>query len=667
MDNSFSNLVADPEVMDQSIKPTDDFYRHANGTWLKEHEIPSDRPADGAFLKLRDEAEKNVRSIVESLDPESDDADERKLARLYAQFIDEDAVEELGVTPLLADFELIDEAASHDELAIVLGELQKSGVSGLVEVYIDADMNNPEQYSAMTYQGGIALPDEAYYRDDKYQAVRNAYVEYLNNARAILAKDEQLSDWAEKVGEKFGEDVLGYETTVAASHWDNVRTRDAVKSNNPTKFGSLASEYDGFPWEGWWKAAGLPEDAQTNVNVRQPSFLADVPALWNNTDLDTLKKWAYAQVIGARSAYLTKELVDNNFEFNRMFTGATEQRARWKRGISFLEGTMGEALGKLYVARFFPPEYKAQMSKLVDNLIEAYRRSISDLDWMGEETRERALEKLSQFTPKIGYPDEWKDYSKLEVGDNLVESARAASRFITEREAGKLSGPVDDKEWHMTPQTVNAYYHPTMNEIVFPAAILQSPFFDPDATDAVNYGGIGAVIGHEIGHGFDDQGSHYDGTGRLNNWWTEEDRKAFEQRTSSLIGQYDEFSPEQLDDSYKVNGSLTIGENIGDLGGIGIAWKAYQIALEKAGLEPGAEDEEGGLTGAEQFFYSWARIWRQKARDEYAIHLLAIDPHSPSEFRCNGVLRNMDAFHETFGTKPGDGMWLDEDKRVEIW
>ncbi|MDO5048830.1 MAG: M13-type metalloendopeptidase [Actinomycetaceae bacterium] len=667
MDNSFKTSVTDPEVMDQSIKATDDFYRHANGTWLRDHKIPGDRPADGAFLNLRDEAEKNVRAIVDDLNPESESEEERKLARLYAQFIDEDGAEQRGFAPLLPDFQLIDAATTHDELAVAIGDLQATGVSGLVELFVDADMNAPEQYTAMTYQGGLELPDEAYYRDDKYADMRTAYVDYLNGARQILAKDEQFSNWADKVGETFGEDVLAYETTIASKHWDNVATRDSVKSNNPTTLKELVEKYEGFPWADWWGAAGFPNREDTDVNVRQPSFLEAVPSLWNDTDLETLKKWAYAHVIAARSPFLTKELVDNNFAFARIFSGVTEQRARWKRGISFLEGTMGEALGKLYVKRYFPPEYKQQMTDLVANLIEAYRRSISDLDWMSEETRERALEKLSQFTPKVGYPDEWKDYSKLEVGSDLVESVRASARFHTAREADKLSGPVDQNEWHMTPQTVNAYYHPTMNEIVFPAAILQSPFFNPEESDAVNYGAIGAVIGHEIGHGFDDQGSLYDGTGRLNNWWTEEDREAFEQRTASLIGQYDEFSPEQLDDSYKVNGKLTIGENIGDLGGLGIAWKAYKIALEQKGIASPLEDEKDGLSGAQQFFYSWARIWRQKSRDEYAIRLLAIDPHSPTEFRCNGVLRNMDAFHETFGTKPGDGMWLDEDKRVVIW
>lgn len=652
--------------MDPSVKPTDDFFRHANGTWLKTHEIPSDRSGDGAFHKLRDEAEQSIREIAESLDAASSDEEERKLATLFSQFMDEDAVEEQGVAPLLTDFALIDEAKTREELALATAKLATTGVSGILELEIDADMNDPERYCVFAFQGGISLDDEAYYREDQYAPIRDAFVVYLNKAREIIAKDPRFAAWAEAMGETFGADVLEFETKVASHHWDNVATRDAVKSNNPTKLDSFISEHTGFPWLDWWKACGLPDQPDTALNVRQPSFMDELPEIWNSTDLAQLKKWAYAQVIEARAAYLTKEVVDNSFEFTRLLTGATELRPRWKRGVSFVESAMGEALGKKYVAEHFPPEYKEQMQQLVANLLEAYRRSIASLEWMSEETRERALEKLAGFTPKVGYPDEWKDYSKLEPGATLVESVRAVALFHLDRAVDKLSKPVDRGEWLMTPQTVNAYYHPTMNEIVFPAAILQSPFFDPRETDAVNFGAIGAVIGHEIGHGFDDQGSHYDGHGLLNNWWTDEDRKAFEERTSSLIAQYDAFSPAQLDDSHTVNGGLTIGENIGDLGGLGIAWKAYHIALEESGRTE-ADEERDGLSAAKQFFYSWARIWRAKMRDEWAIQLLAIDPHSPSEFRCNGVLRNVDAFHETFGTKPGDGMWLDEADRVQIW
>lgn len=666
MANSYSDSLTDPKIMDQSVKPTEDFYRHANGTWLKEHEIPSDRPSDGAFYKLRDEAEEHIHTIVEALDPASADVEEQKLATLYGQFMDEEAVEALGAKPLAPDFALIDQAETHTELAVAMGKLATTGIGGILEAIIDADMNDPARYTVFTYQAGISLPDEAYYREDQYETVRQGLVTYLNKAREIIATDAQFEGWAGAVGEAFGADVLAFETKVASHHWDNVKTRDAVASNNPTTFSKFAESSDNYPWAAWWEATGLPTAGDTPVNVRQPSYVEAIPSLWNDTDLETLKKWAYAKVIQARSAYLAKAFVDNGFEFNRLLTGATEQRPRWKRGVSFVEGAMGEALGKKYVAKHFPPEYKQQMNKLVEHLLEAYRRSISQLEWMGKETRERALDKLAGFTPKVGYPDEWKDYSKLTPGATLVESVRAVAQFHVDEEAGKLSGPVNKKEWFMTPQTVNAYYHPTMNEIVFPAAILQNPFFDPSETDAVNFAAIGAVIGHEIGHGFDDQGSHYDGEGKLNNWWTEQDRKAFEERTSNLIAQYDAFSPEQLDDSHKVNGKLTIGENIGDLGGLGIAWKAYHIALEESGRTE-ADEERGGLTAAQQFFYSWARIWRSKSRDEWALQLLAIDPHSPSEFRCNGVLRNVDAFHETFHTQPGDGMWLDPSERVEIW
>ena len=456
MANSYSDSLTDPKIMDQSVKPTEDFYRHANGTWLKEHEIPSDRPSDGAFYKLRDEAEEHIHTIVEALDPASADVEEQKLATLYGQFMDEEAVEALGAKPLAPDFALIDQAETHAELAVAMGKLATTGVGGILEAIIDADMNDPARYTVFTYQAGISLPDEAYYREDQYETVRQGLVTYLNKAREIIAADAQFEGWAGAVGEAFGADVLAFETKVASHHWDNVKTRDAVASNNPTTFSKFAESSGNYPWTAWWEATGLPTAGDTPVNVRQPSYVEAIPSLWNDTALETLKKWAYAKVIQARSAYLAKAFVDNGFEFNRLLTGATEQRPRWKRGVSFVEGAMGEALGKKYVAKHFPPEYKQQMNKLVEHLLEAYRRSISQLEWMGEETRERALDKLAGFTPKVGYPDEWKDYSKLTPGATLVESVRAVAQFHVDEEAGKLSGPVNKKEWFMTPQTVNA-------------------------------------------------------------------------------------------------------------------------------------------------------------------------------------------------------------------
>lgn len=664
-----SSPVLDPTVMDESVKPTDDFYRHANGTWLHEHEIPADRPSDGPFYALRDQSEKQVRDILDEVTTGATNANESQLASLYSQFLDEEAVNAAGVAPLGEDLTLIAQAQSMTELAQVMGKLHRTGVSGIMSPLVDADMNDPERYALFLFQGGLGLPDESYYREERYAGIRDAYVTLLNKLATLLKENstENIPESLQDLCDNFGAQVLDFETRIAAHHWDNVSTRDAVKGNNPLHFEQLVEGYPDYPWEAWLTALQFETSPELRLNLRQPSFAAGMTELWINDNRESITRWLVARVLTARAPYLTDDFVRAQFEFSRTLTGATELRPRWKRAVTFVEGAMGEALGRAYVERHFPPEYKEQMQHLVDNLIEAYRRSINSLEWMSEETRVKALKKLNQFTPKIGYPDRWKDYSALQVGADLVASVRNATAFELDRSIQKLDQTVDRTEWFMSPQTVNAYYNPLMNEIVFPAAILQPPFFDPDESDAVNYGAIGAVIGHEIGHGFDDQGAQYDGLGLLHNWWTDADRAEFDNRTARLIDQYNAYSPAQLDDEYTVNGALTIGENIGDLGGLGIAWKAYHIALREKGIESASTDQCGDLTGAEAFFYSWARIWRSKSRDEYAIQLLAIDPHSPAEFRCNGVLRNMDVFHEVFGTSESDDMWLSPEQRVEIW
>jgi putative endopeptidase len=466
------------------------------------------------------------------------------------------------------------------------------------------------------------------------------------------------------------ERVMKVETTLAAGHWDKVRSREADQINNPMSWSEVVASAPGFDWDLWRSSTGVPEGAFDRLIVAMPSYLTDLARAWESLDVDSLRMWLTWHVVHARAPYLPAAFVDENFDFyGRTLTGAEELRDRWKRGVALVETALGEAVGELYVARHFPPEHKAAMQRLVDNLIAAYRESIGALDWMGEETRARALAKLEAFTPKIGYPDKWRDYSALEIdAEDLLGNVRAANLFEERRDLDKLGRPMDRDEWFMPPQMVNAYYNPTMNEIVFPAAILQAPFFDPAADDAWNYGGIGAVIGHEIGHGFDDQGSKYDGTGRLTDWWTPEDRAEFEKRTKALIGQYDAYSPAQLDGSHHVNGALTIGENIGDLGGLSIAIKAYDIALRHQDLRGvGEAPVIDGLTGLQRVFHSWGRIWRSKSRDADAILLLSIDPHSPAEFRCNGVVRNMDAFHEAFDVRPGDSLYLPEQERVRIW
>jgi putative endopeptidase len=459
--------------------------------------------------------------------------------------------------------------------------------------------------------------------------------------------------------------VMALETTLAAGHWDRVTDRDATKTHNPMSLAELAASAPEFDWAAWVEALGSRPFER--VIVREPSYAQAFARAWAEADARAWSDWLLWRVVHSRAPYLSSDIVEENFDFyGRTLTGAEELRERWKRGVSLVEGVLGEAIGKIYVARHFPPEHKASMERLVANLVAAYRESIGALGWMGEATRARALAKLEAFTPKIGYPSKWRDYSGLVLDpDDLLGNVRAASAFELDYELGKLGRPVDREEWFMAPQTVNAYYNPGLNEIVFPAAILQPPFFDAGADAAWNYGGIGAVIGHEIGHGFDDQGSKYDGTGRLADWWAPQDRAEFERRTAALIAQYDAFSPAQLDGSHHVNGALTVGENIGDLGGLAIALKAYRIALAAEGVEEGPVID--GLTGLQRVFLSWARIWRIKARDEEMIRLLSIDPHSPEEFRCNGVVRNVDEFAAAFDVQPGDALYLAPEERVRIW
>ena len=480
---------------------------------------------------------------------------------------------------------------------------------------------------------------------------------------------------------------MALETALASHHRDSVSNRDPLLSDNPTLWSELNTLAPGFDWDAWARGAHMPVSGLV-VNVDQPDYLRGAASLWERTDLATLKEWLSASAIDARASLLSADFVQENFDFHgRTLAGTQELRPRWKRALSLIESYLGEAMGRAWVARHFPPEAKDAMDALVRRLLDAYGESIRGLDWMSDETKEKALAKLATFNPKIGYPAKWRDYSTLHLDPSatLVDNVRAANAHATDREWAKLGGPVDRDEWYMTPQTVNAYYNPTQNEIVFPAAILQPPFFDAQADDAVNFGAIGAVIGHEIGHGFDDQGSRYDGAGNLSNWWTDEDRAAFEERTHALIGQYDVLTPAVLASAASdeagedagedgterslphVNGALTIGENIGDLGGMTIAWKAWVAALAEQGLTPQTAPVIDELTGPQRFFFSWARAWRTATRPQFARQMLAIDPHSPAEFRCNQVLRNLDAFAAAFDVKPGDGMWLDPAQRVTIW
>jgi putative endopeptidase len=645
----------DAASWDPAVRVQDDLYRHVNGRWLAEATIPPDRARSGAFLDLVDGAEAAVRELVEESQQAQPGTEARKIGDLYASFMAEERVEALGAAPLAEPLALVAATHSIAEVLDVLGSLERTGAGSLVQLFVDNDPGDPHRYLVFFEQGGLGLPDERYYRDDAFQPHREAYRTFLATIYSLAG----LSD-----PETRADRVLALETEIAAQHWDAVRTRDVQATYNPTSWAALVADAGerGALLEAWAAGLSAPVGALDEIVVREPDFLAGVLGLLTAERLDAWRDWLAARVIRPLAPYLSSAFVDAHFAFTgTALTGAEEVKARWKRGVALTEGVLGEAVGRLYVERHFPPLAKVRMDVLVANLVAAYRSSIGSLGWLGDETRAKALTKLAKFTPKIGYPVKWRDYSRLEVdAGDLVGNVRRASAFEFDRELGKIGRPVDRDEWFMTPQTVNAYYNPGLNEIVFPAAILQSPFFDPDRDDAANYGGIGAVIGHEIGHGFDDQGSQFDGDGRLENWWTEADRAAFEERTKALIAQYDELVPDGLTDH--VNGALTIGENIGDLGGLTIAWKAYVLSLE--GRPAPVVD---GLTGAERFFLSWAAVWREKRRQAEAIRLLTIDPHSPPEFRCNQIVRNLEEFHSAFDVSDKDALWLDPTKRVTIW
>jgi putative endopeptidase len=643
------------DELDAEVRPQDDLFRHVNGKWIARTEIPADKARYGSFYILAEQAEQAVREIVEEARDAEPGTEARKIGDLYASFMDEARIEERGWSAIAGDIAVADAVDDIPGLLSALGSLERKGVGGFFQAFVDNDPGDPERYLVFLEQSGLGLPDESYYREDAFAEIRTAYVAFLTRMFALAGVDADA------------ERVFALETELASHHWDNVRSRDSQATYNPMAWAELvalapvAAAPAGL--DGWLEAMGAPEGSFAEVVVRQPSFATGAASLLDDAHLEAWRDWLRWQVIRASAPYLHAEVVQANFEFyGRTLTGTPQLRERWKRGVSVAEGAMGEAVGRIYVERHFAPSAKTAMDALVARLVDAYRESIQGLDWMTEATRAKALDKLAKFTPKIGYPDRWRDYSRLEiVADDLIANVRASTEFEFQRELGKIGRPIDRDEWFMTPQTINAYYNPGFNEIVFPAAILQYPFFDEHRDAAANFGAIGAVIGHEIGHGFDDQGSRYDGDGRLTDWWTEDDRAAFEERTKALIAQYDALEPTQLP-GHHVNGALTIGENIGDLGGLGIAWKAYLLSLD--GEEGPVVD---GLTAAERFFLSWAQAWQMKLRDEEALRLLSIDPHSPNEFRCNQIVRNIDVFHATFGTTPADALWLDPEDRVTIW
>lgn len=649
----------DTSLFDPTTRPQDDLFRHVNGKWLDTAEIPADRSRDGEFRRLHDQAELDVKAIIQELSADVTPADTattdaEKIATLYADFMDTEAINARGAQPLEPLLAQIDEVSSLDEFVELLGSFARFGISGLAHPWVDTDSDDATKYTINLSQGGLSLPDEMYYRQEEFAEIRDAYVAHVSRMAELAGINN---------GPAFAESVMDFETKLAAKHWENTETRDATKTHNPTDRDELDALSGNYQWSEWLKGAGVPDTTFSNVNVRQPSFIEGLSEVLEEAELAQLQNWLRWHTIHSMASYLSDEFVDENFAFyGTALTGTPEIRERWKRGVGLVEGVLGEALGRVYVERHFPASSKEHMERLVAAIIRAFEDHIRELEWMSEETKVRALEKLATFNPKIGYPNKWRDYSALEIvpGD-LIGNISRANAFEMDRELAKLGGPVDRDEWFMLPQTVNAYYNPGMNEIVFPAAILQPPFFDPEAEDAVNFGGIGAVIAHEISHGFDDQGSKYDGVGNLKNWWTDNDRQEFDARAGKLINQFNGY--ETIDaPGTKVNGALTVGENIGDLGGLTLAAHAYELWLD------GEESPEiDGLTGMQRVLCGWAQVWRGKAREQEALRLLAIDPHSPMDVRCNATVRNVPQFYTAFSVSPEDALWLDPSDRVAIW
>ncbi|MCU6481566.1 M13 family metallopeptidase [Arthrobacter sp. A2-55] len=645
-----------PASNDLGIRPQDDLYLYVNGQWLAEETIPEDRAMTGAFTSLRDGAEAAVRAIIEKAGAAAGEADaqgvEAKIGALYASFMDEAAVESAGAAPLAPRLEAIEAATSIADVVSLMGTLDRTGGDGLFGLYVNNDAGNPERALLHLFQSGLGLPDESYYREEKFSDIRTAYLAHI---QAML----ELAGMAD-AGAK-AQRIMALETEIAAAHWDKVTLRDPQKTYNLMDRADAVALLPAL--ELWLDALGVTAAQSAELVVATPDFFRGQAPLLVSARLADWKAWLSLRTISAAAPYLSEAFVNANFAFyGTALTGTPAIRERWKRGVALVEGALGEAVGQLYVAEHFPDSHKARMEELVANLIEAYRQSISALTWMGPDTIAKALDKLDAFTPKIGYPSKWRDYSALEiVQGELIGNIERSNAFELARQLAKVGAPIDREEWLMTPQTVNAYYNPTMNEVVFPAAILQPPFFDAGADDAANYGGIGAVIGHEIGHGFDDQGSQFDGSGALRNWWGDADRAAFKELTSRLVDQYNALSPSAAPQE-KVNAELTLGENIGDLGGLAIAYRAYLLHLDGA-----PSPEQDGVPGARRFFLSWAGCWRTKIRPEEAVRRVAVDPHSPSEWRCNAVVRNLDAFHEAFGTTSTDSLWLEPAERVSIW
>ncbi|WP_374350961.1 M13 family metallopeptidase [Chitinimonas sp.] len=644
----------DKSNFDPSVRIQDNIYKAVNGGWEKRTEIPADQTRWGAFLELRDLSEQRVRTLVEGAGKQANDANARQIAALYASFMNEAQVEKLGIEPLKPWLAKVDAINSQADLVKVLGALQQQGVRLPLNIGVGLDAKDSSRYLLGARQGGLGVPDRDYYLvdDPRFVKAREAYLNYLTSLFTLAgSKKEAAASQAAA--------VVALETRLAKLQWSRVENRDPQKTYNKMDRAGLKALTPNLDWTAFLEAAGA--SAASEVDIGQPTYFKALDGMLGSESLAVWKDYLRARVLDHFAPVLPSAFVEASFAYHdQALAGAKENRPRWKRGVALVEANLGESVGKLYAAQYFPASAKARMEELVGNLMKAYGQSIDKLGWMSPATKAAAKEKLAHYGVKIGYPNKWRDYSALTLNSddlfgNFVRGAQFAHRF----DLARLGKPVDRDEWFITPQTVNAYYSAEMNEIVFPAAILQPPFFNASADDAVNYGGIGSVIGHEISHGFDDQGSQFDARGNLRNWWQEDDRKAFSSVTERLVTQYDQYMPIP---NRHVNGKLTLGENIADLSGLQIAYKAYQLSL---GDKPAKVMD--GFTGEQRFFIGFSQVWRSKVREERALQMLSSDVHAPSEFRPIGAAVNSDAFVAAFGVKPGDGMFKPEQERIRIW
>ncbi len=648
----------DLQYRDTSVRPQDDLYRYVNGKWLDTAEIPADRARFGTSDQLTDQTLDQLHTILDSLQTalNASDADQPKLAALYASFMDEKKPDKLRIKPLKAELARIDGLRSVSDIPSLMAHLNRIGVTSPYAPQVHLDAHDSTRYVFDINQDGLGLPDRDYYLldDARFAQIRSQYLAYMQKMLQMAGDHDAAAE---------AQAVLALETSLAKSQWSRVENRNPVKAYNKVAIEDLGSLMPGYNWRTYLSEAGVPASIDY-VIVSQPTYLTALNVQFGQTPLSVWKSYFRWHLLDDSAPLLSNDFIAEHFAFHGKTVRGTEQnQLRWKRAVAFVSGSMGEALGRLYVSRHFPPESRARVEQLVKNLLAAYRQDLETLGWMSPETRQKAQDKLSRFTYKIGYPSHWRDYSALRiVKDDLFGNAQRATVFEYERDVHKLGKPVDRTEWGMSPQTVNAYYSPERNEIVFPAAILQPPYFDATADDAANYGGIGAIIGHEISHGFDDQGSQYDGSGDLLNppgWFTEQDLEQFHTRTRGLVEQYAAYSPVA---GYHLNGELTLGENIADNAGMAIAFKAYRLSL---GDQPAAQID--GLTGEQRFYMGWAQAWRGKTRESEEIRRIKVDPHSPPDVRGTAPERNQNGFYQAFDVKPGDRMYLPPEQRISLW